>query len=141
MTFTIEQASRLYRVPLVDYGRPSTGVLVSSGCGIMMGVMDACPELRWCVDIDDLKRRPEARIADFLLMAERACEVVAVCGWFSLTDPTCLREAVAALEAPVTYGGGGVWLKQGEPKTLGAFIEAVQARAEAVSPRRAKACP
>ena len=41
-----------YRVDLIDYGRDTGGLLISSGCGTMMAVMDHAPALRFCLDID-----------------------------------------------------------------------------------------
>lgn len=123
--FTIEQASRLYGVPLIDYSRPTArGLLVSSGSGIMMSVMDKVPSLRWCVDVDSLS--PRARLADFLVMADALVGRIAVCGWFSITDPAPLRAAVAALpRAPLVYAGH-IELGAGRQlPTLGDFIDAL----------------
>lgn len=123
--FTLEQASRLYGVPLIDYERPTArGLLVSSGSGIMMSVMDKVPSLRWCVDVDGLGRR--ARLADFLVIADAVVERIAVCGWFSITDPAPLRNAVAALpRAPLVYVGH-IELGAGrQMATLGEFIDAL----------------
>lgn len=123
--FTIEQVSRLYNVAVIDYGRPTArGLLVSSGCGIMMSVMDTVPSMRWCLDIDTLG--PTARLADFLVMADALVDRIGVCGWFSLTDPAPLRAAVAALpRAPVVYAGH-IELGAGrEVHSLGEFIDAL----------------
>ena len=101
------QAARLYAVPLIDYEREDAyGVLVSSGCGIMMAVMDASPCLRWCVDADRLRGNPRARIADFLYCASLTADPVVVCGWFSYTDPTELTAAIWKMPIPpLVYGG------------------------------------
>jgi len=106
LSLTLPQAARLYGAPVIDYERESRGLLVSSGAGIMMAVMDEVPTLRWCVDIDRMPSHE--RLPDFLLMAERVCEPLAVCGWFSLTDPTPLRRAIEGLADPsrcFCYGG------------------------------------
>ena len=112
----------MYGVPVIDYGRAHErqGILVSSGCGIMMAVMDQVP-LRYCVDVDTLKT-PSARLGDFLLMSEHVCPPVAVCGWFSLHDPRPLRAALAALLRPIVYAGGGTQLRDGQSASLGEFI-------------------
>lgn len=131
--FTLEQASRFYGVPLIDYERPSArGLLVSSGSGIMMSVMDKVPALRWCVDVDMLG--PTARLTDFLVMADAFVERIAVCGWFSITDPAPLRAAVAALSrAPLVYAGH-IELGAGrQVPTLGEFIDALNWPAAAES--------
>jgi hypothetical protein len=101
---SLSQLSSAYRVPAVDYGRPSSGLLVSSGCGIMMATMDACPAFRWCVDADGLGA--DARLADWLLWARRLCRPVGFVGWFSLHDPRPVRDALAPLDpAPLVYAG------------------------------------
>jgi hypothetical protein len=87
--------ARGYRIPLIDYSRPSSGLLVSSGAGCMMAAMDSCPALRWCLDIDQLA--PESRLAQFLAAAEHLARPIAVLGWFSITDPVPLRAALAGL--------------------------------------------
>jgi hypothetical protein len=135
---TLEQGSRLYAIPLTDYGADrGRGLLVSSGCGMMMAAMDCAPRLRWCVDIDTV-RDPRARLADFLLVAERVAEPLAVCGWFSISDPEPLRRAVLALErAAVVYTGNIVLGVPGEVRSFTAFVEALQAPREA-SPGRAR---
>lgn len=91
----IAALGRGYRVPIIDYERPGSGLLVSSGCGCMMAVMDAAPALRWCLDIDELG--PGGRLDQFLLAAETKVSPIAVVGWFSITPPGPLRAALAGL--------------------------------------------
>jgi hypothetical protein len=104
VSFTLEQAARLYQIPLIDYERPSKGLLVGSGAGTMMATMDALPCLRWCFDIDRLPTHDH--LGDFLLMAEPTVWPIVVVGWFSLTNPEPLQAAIAALRLPpFTYAG------------------------------------
>jgi hypothetical protein len=127
--FTVEQASRFYGVPLIDYERPGSGLLVSSGSGIMMATMDAVPALRWCVDIDGLGRG--ARLAEFLQLAEHVADPIGICGWFSITDPTVLREAVRSMtRAPLVYAGNIVLGAGAEVRSLDDFVRALRERAE-----------
>ncbi len=93
-----------------------------------MSVMDCAASLRWCLDIDSTRG---AKIGDFLLFAERLCDVVAVCGWFSLTSPDALRSAVLGLVHPertIVYSGEGklgiVW----ECSSLGDFLNELKKR-------------
>ncbi len=76
-----------YRLDLHDYGGDrGAGLLVSSGAGSMMAIMDHAPKLRWCLDIDHLSR--EGRLAGLLACAAHLPEVlVAFAGWFSITNP------------------------------------------------------
>ena len=136
MSFTLEQASRLYGVPLTDYeqldydehghtGARGAGLLVSSGAGMMMSVMDCCPSLRWCVDVDGLRDRRRVRVADFILCAERSASPLAICGWFSITDPRELVGAVRGLTRPaIVYLGN---LRLGLPGEVDSFREFVSA--------------
>ena len=95
---------------------------------MMMAAMDCVEHLRWCVDIDTL-RDPRARLADFLLVAERHVDPLAVCGWFSISDPRPLRDAVLGFERPaVVYTGNVVLGVPGEVRSFTAFLEALQAR-------------
>jgi hypothetical protein len=131
---TLKQAARLYHVPITDYAlhdEPDArgeGLLVSSGAGMMMAAMDCCPKLRWCVDIDGLRDRPSARVADFMLMAERVAEPIAVCGWFSITDPKPLRDAVLGLTKTAIVYTGNIRLRvPGEVLSFREFIAGIQA--------------
>lgn len=100
---SVEELARAYRVPLLDYGQDRGGaLLVSSGCGIMMAAMDQSRHLRWCLDIDRLDQTTD--LVSFAVAAQRQLTDVAMCGWFSLTDPRLFRELAGVLErAPVVY--------------------------------------
>jgi len=123
--FSVEQAARLYSVPLIEYPGCAGGVLLSSGCGIMLGVMDQLP-LRWCSDVDQMPDAQRSRLPEFMQMAS-ASGLVAVCGWFSHHSPEALREGVARLgpKAPCYAGHKrfGLWW---ESPTLAHFIEQVR---------------
>ena len=126
-SISVDSIARMYRIPIIDYARDARGVLVSSGCGIMMAIMDEARTLRWCVDIDELPR--ENRLHDFMLWLPRLARPIAVAGFFSLTDPTPLRMSVAALSDAITYGGAGVSLGGSECSTLRDFLDKVNAHA------------
>lgn len=130
MTFTIEQAARLYHVPLIDYGaQRGEGVLLSSGAGLMTAVMDQCHELRWCADMD---RSPDARLLDFCMMTSRRASIIALAGWFSHHSPARFLEALEAvgeISCRVIAYGAGVF---GE-KTLADFLKRLLEHAEDVA--------
>lgn len=92
-----------YRLDVHDYGGArGAGLLVSSGSGSMLAIMDHVPALRWCLDIDHLPR--EGRLAGLLACAGhlticplspfRPFGPVAFAGWFSITDPRPLFAAI-----------------------------------------------
>jgi len=85
-----------YGLELVDYGhRRGLGLLVSSGSGTMMAIMDHAATLRWCLDIDGIKR--EGRLAGLLECAAHFPAVLVVfAGWFSITDPKPLFRSIDA---------------------------------------------
>jgi hypothetical protein len=116
----LAEFSRQYYVPLLDYG-PGRGdrLLIGSGCGIMLGVMDVCPAFRWCVDIDTI--RNVSRFGRWLAWAENFVGGVGVVGWFSITDPGLLRAAI--VYAPFTDLGG---LRFGELDQFIRHIEQAQ---------------
>jgi hypothetical protein len=116
---TVAQAARMYDVPLIDYGDLFRGVLIGSGCGLMMGLMDELP-IRYCIDADTMRGR-EWRLVEFIRFAERA-EGVAVAGWFSYSDPTPLVEALTGSPAPV-YSGHIVLPLPGHTSDLREFVE------------------
>lgn len=118
--FTVEQASRLYRVPTIDYGRPeATGLLIASGCGLMMSVMDAVSGLRWCVDFDALK--PDASLDSFLTVAAPGLSVIGMCGWFTITKPETIR-SVTSREDVIVYGGNVRFGARREATSLRDFV-------------------
>jgi hypothetical protein len=78
---------------LIDYGHGrGSGLLIASGSGTMMAVMDLCPRLRWCLDIDVNR---QARLGGLLAWASRLCSPVCIAGWFSITSPAGLEDAIA----------------------------------------------
>lgn len=97
----------------------------------MMSVMDACPVLRWCVDLDTLRSRSDTRIGDFLQMAERLAEPIAICGWFSISNPAPLREAIAGMTTSPTVYAGNVRLGCArECESLEQFLSAIREHRE-----------
>lgn len=126
MSWSIEMASRFYDVPLVDYGSERLGgVLLCSGAGLMMAIMDATP-VRWCVETDTL--RNSSHLDDFMVLVAHSSPPLVVAGWFSLSSPDILRRGIAKIEPErrCVYSGAGIaMLCHGQYDDLGRFIEAV----------------
>ena len=125
---TLDHLARLYQIPLTDYGpaRKGNGLLVAVGSGLMMSVMDVCPELRWCFDTAELRAEKAPRLDDFLIGAQYAAHPVCFAGWFSITDPAKLRAALEALDvAPVVYTGQTPMGIRGEHSNLRELVRAV----------------
>lgn len=100
----------IYRIPLTDYRRASYGVLVASGAGIMMALMDACERFRYCVDIDQCRGREEDLVSWVkALDRNELVDLIAVAGWFSITSPKKIADALTAVRAPaIVYSGAGL---------------------------------
>jgi len=118
-----------YRLDLIDYGRDSSGLLLSSGSGTMMAVMDHAPALRFCLDID--AQTDEARLGAFLQLAARHCAPIAIAGWFSITPPGPLLDAVVSCpdrRGWHAYVPGLSFPVEANHPTLGAFLAALSSR-------------
>jgi hypothetical protein len=100
----------LFDVPLIDYGRPTYGLLIGSGAGTMMAIMDASVRFRFALDLDDCRGR-EHKLFAFIRALDRngLIELVALAGWFSITDPKPIAAVLKGLSAPVIiYSGAGL---------------------------------
>lgn len=106
----LEEAAALCGVHLVDYGkhrgsygdRRGGALLIASGSGLMMSIMDAEPEFRWCCDID-----VGGNAVDFAILASRTVGLIGLAGWFSFHDPEPFREILRLPLAchVIAYGG------------------------------------
>lgn len=93
-----------YGLPLADYRRHSAGLLIGSGCGIMMAVMDECPCYRWCFDQDEVPGGFD--LAGVLAWLSRYCSPVGLAGWFTVSDPARIAAALRELPVPpLVYAG------------------------------------
>jgi hypothetical protein len=100
----------LFDIPLIDYGRPSYGLLIGSGAGTMMAIMDASARFRFALDLDDCRGK-EHKLFAFIRALDRngLIDLVALAGWFSITDPKPIAGALKDLSAPVIiYSGAGL---------------------------------
>jgi hypothetical protein len=100
----------VFDIPLIDYNRPSYGLLIGSGAGTMMAIMDASVRFRFALDLDDCRGR-EHKLCAFLRALDRngLIDLVALAGWFSITDPKPIAAALKGLSAPVIiYSGAGL---------------------------------
>lgn len=119
--------SRQYYVELEDYGWAGgrgDWLLIGSGAGIMMAVMDVAPRVRWCVDFDSIRRKE--RFGRWLNWAENFVGGIAIAGWFSITDPKLLREAVAGLKRPPLCYTQMAEIDGERVETLEEFIDRIQ---------------
>jgi len=110
---------------LIDYKRWGDGVLIASGCGIMMSIMDAVPRFRYCIDVDSF-RHNQARLPQFISALDKNCQfkIIGIAGWFSLDMPNALQQGQQRISHAkcVTYSGGYAAFLN-ESNTLKEFIE------------------
>jgi hypothetical protein len=110
---------------LIDYKRIGDGVLIASGCGIMMSIMDAVPRFQYCIDVDSF-RHNHSRLPQLLSAFDKNChfKVIGIAGWFSLDKPDALRQGQQRITNAqcVTYSGGYSAFTD-EAKTLKDFID------------------
>ena len=100
----------MFGVDLIDYQREgSTGILFSSGCGIGLAIMDACPDLRYFVDIDSYRSKLIDWESLAIVLSVASPRIVVLAGWFSLDRPYVLESIEKGLVASVSrvfYRGG-----------------------------------
>jgi hypothetical protein len=123
----VPQAARIAGIELHDYGRQgASGVLVTSGTGIMLGIMDVAPCLRWCTDLDAAKGDRERDF--FLRLIDGEAPVVAVAGWWTVSNPEPVRRALAQYRRSRLVVHANVPLvEEGQATGLEALIAELQA--------------
>ena len=123
---------------LIDFGaHRGGGLLLASGAGIMMAVMDAAPELRWALDVDTM-RESMHRIPTLVVALDRNSDArfIAFVGWFSLDSPAPFEEGMRRMKrlqslAYLADPNGG-----GQLPALGDFLKRLTRLSElAQSPR------
>lgn len=92
----LEQISRAYGFPIIDYERPGGGICIASGSGMMMAVMDSLPCLRWGIEIDPPRRLDQW--SEWLLWVNRLADLVVVAGTFSEATYQCPERFVAGFQ-------------------------------------------
>lgn len=101
--------AKYFGFDLIDYKRWGDGVLIASGCGIMMSIMDAVPRYQYCIDVDSF-RENQSRLPQLLSALDKNCQfkLIGIAGWFSLDQPTMLQQGQQRITNThcVTYSGG-----------------------------------
>ena len=94
----LANAARSTGVQLVDCGAErGHSLLLASGSGLMMAILDVVPEFRYCAELDR-----GGHGLDFALLVHRHVRAIGLAGWFSLTSPATFQAIEAAeLHCPV----------------------------------------
>ena len=109
---------------LHDYSRTGDAVLIASGSGLMMAIMDAVPRFRYCIDVDNY-RHITSRVPELISAIDLNCNqtLLGIAGWFSVDAPDQLCKGISKIKQTgyVAYSGGyGVF--PNECATLNEFI-------------------
>ena len=99
MSLDLTKIGPAYGFHVIDYERPGSGVVLSSGDGFAMAAMDAFLCCRWSC-VFDPPERPD-RLLDWFAWLNRLTSPVVVAGSFGLTHelyPGLINEALAAIE-------------------------------------------
>lgn len=107
----------LFGVVFTDYGRSGAGVLLSSGCGIGLALMDVLPEFSWYVDMDNYRYKPVDWEAIAVILSADADEFL-LAGWFTFDAPIGFdrfQRGVIGKRTSRYEGGHGI--------TLGEFLK------------------
>lgn len=107
-----------FGVTFTDYGREGAGVLLSSGCGIGLALMDVLPEFRWFVDMDNYRYKSVDWEAIAVMLSVAGAEEFLLAGWFTFDAPVGFdrfSRGVLATSRLSRYEGGHGF-------TLGEFL-------------------
>lgn len=88
--------ARAYRLPAVhDYGEHrGDGLLITTGSGLLMSMMDVLPLVRWAIDLGGARRFPHSLA--WATACDRLVDHVVVAAWFALSDPAHFERQVLA---------------------------------------------
>jgi hypothetical protein len=94
---------------LFEYERQGDSILIASGSGLMMAIMDICPRFKWCLEVDN-HRDIASRLPNLINAFDQNCslEIIAIAGWFSIDDPKQLMLAQDKIKQSknFSYSGG-----------------------------------
>lgn len=101
---------RHFGVEFIRYDRAEDGgILVASGCGIGMGLMDCIPALTWFVDVDAYRQKTIDWECISVIASLSGPAFFLLAGWFSLDKPQIFRTFERGICGGVpfhTYIGG-----------------------------------
>jgi hypothetical protein len=137
VTDSVEFISRVHRIEPIDFERGQRAALICAGSGLMLSIMDACPDLRWCIDVDLLDSAAMQRMPGWVTCIGNVTEVVVIAGWYCSTNPIPLATAARSLNGRrlLCYVqcrgvGGDPFETLRTAQTLDVLIDQVNARFE-----------
>lgn len=120
----IEAIRQHFGVELIDYGRPTTGVVLSSGCGIGLAIMDQLPSANWFVDIDRYRHKAVDWECLAVVLTIARPRYVVLAGWFTIDKPWAFHSfKKGSIETPLyEYSGGGELTLSDFLKSVGSVV-------------------
>lgn len=94
----ISSAEKNFGVAFHDYNRPGqTGILLSSGCGIGLALMDECQNLNYFVDIDNYRFKNIDWECLLITLSAANPSVIVLAGWHSIDRPKAFEDATKGI--------------------------------------------
>lgn len=93
----VEFISRVHRIEPFSYDRGERAILICAGTGLMLSIMDQCPSLRWCLDVDLLDRAALERLPAWATCVGNVTDLVVIAGWYCSTNPVPLASAARSI--------------------------------------------
>lgn len=96
-TTGVELLSKIYGIPIIDYGENrGDGVLICTGSGYMMSIMDINKTIRYCVETKDIVNNPNAKY--WIMELQSTTPFIIFAGWLSVTKPETIKELFSLVE-------------------------------------------
>ena len=118
------EIAKYFGFDLIDYDRQGDSLLISSGAGVMMAIMDAVPRFKYCIDIDSY-RHITNRVPQLISALDLNCNlgIIGIAGWFSIDEPKALQEGINKIKRTkcISYSGNYKVFNNESP-TLEIFI-------------------
>lgn len=106
-----------YDVDIINYNRNGSALLIGSGCGITLGIMDSILKIGYSLDIDSYRDREH--LIDWetigVIIDHAGFSFIAMAGWFTLDTPVIFEKLQKAIKKTPLYnyeGGGQLSLKE-----------------------------
>lgn len=76
-----------FGVELIDYGRSGSGMVLASGCGLGLALMDVVERCRWFVDVDRYRFAAVDWEAVGVHLSLNGVSEFILAGWFTIDVP------------------------------------------------------
>ncbi len=112
---SLNEFARLFDVELIDYERSGDGIVLSSGAGIGVALMDVLTHCRYFIDIDLYRNKSIDWEAVGILLSMKCKTSIVAAGWFSFDSSSNFDAFCRGVVACTLYryeGGRDVMLSE-----------------------------